>query len=103
MGKAPDVEMTELLYPLLVLWRREEPDSGGAGRHRGGVSASIAMTPHGTSIPAALVLSSAGMATAQNQGLAGGAPGNLGHNALVRGSSLSSLIADGKCRRPWRN
>jgi len=96
LGKAPDVEMTELLYPLLVLWRREEPDSGGAGRRRGGVSASIAMTPYGTSIPAALVLSSAGMATSQNLGLAGGGPGNLGHNAVVRGSVLASLLSSGK-------
>lgn len=84
MGKAPDVEMTELLYPLLVLWRREEIDSGGAGRQRGGVSASIAMTPLGTSIPAAVMLSSSGMATAQNSGLAGGAPGNMTRNVIVR-------------------
>ncbi len=95
MGKAPDVEMTELLYPLLMLWRREEPDSGGAGRQRGGVSASVAMTPHGTAIPSALVLSSAGMATAQNQGLAGGAPGNLGTNLTVRGSTLAAQFAQG--------
>ena len=32
----PDVEMTEFLYPVLTLWRREEPDSGGPGRQRGG-------------------------------------------------------------------
>jgi N-methylhydantoinase B len=95
MGKAPDVEMTELLYPLLVLWRREEPDSGGAGRQRGGVSASIAMTPYGTSLPSALVLSSAGMATSQSQGLAGGAPGNLGHNAVVRSSDIKTLMSGG--------
>jgi N-methylhydantoinase B len=96
MGKAPDVEMTELLYPLLMLWRREETDSGGAGRRRGGVSASVAMTPHGTALPPALVLSSAGMATAQNQGLAGGAPGNLGCNLTVRGSGLAALMAAGR-------
>lgn len=95
MGKAPDVEMTELLYPLLVLWRREEPDSGGAGRQRGGVSASIAITPYGTSIPAALVLSTSGTATSQNLGLAGGAPGNLNFNAVVRGADAVSRLATG--------
>jgi N-methylhydantoinase B len=95
MGKAPDVEMTELLYPLLVLWRREERDSGGPGRQRGGVSASIAMTPYGTEIPAALVLSSSGMATAQNSGLAGGAPGNLGRNAIVRNARVWDLLKAG--------
>lgn len=96
MGKLPDVEMTELLYPMLVLWRREEPDSGGPGRHRGGVSASAAITPHGTSLPMALVLSSSGMATAQNQGLAGGHPGNTGHNVVVRKGDLTGMFARGE-------
>jgi N-methylhydantoinase B len=36
MGRIPDVEMTEFLYPVLTLWRREVPDSGGPGRQRGG-------------------------------------------------------------------
>jgi len=96
MGKLPDVEMTELLYPMIVLWRREEPDSGGPGRHRGGVSASAAITPHGTSLPMALVLSSSGMATAQNQGLAGGHPGNTGHNVVVRSVDLDGMFARGE-------
>lgn len=96
MGKAPDVELTEMLYPMLVLWRREEPDSGGAGRQRGGVSASVALTPHGTALPSALVLSSAGMATAQNQGLAGGAPGNLAVNLAARGTALHAHLAAGR-------
>jgi len=98
MGKLPDVEMTELLYPMIVLWRREEPDSGGPGRHRGGVSASAAITPHGTSLPMALVLSSSGMATAQNQGLAGGHPGNTGHNVVVRGVDLEGMFAHGELK-----
>lgn len=45
MGRIPDTEMSEFLYPMLVLWRREETDSGGPGRMRGGVSASLAFTP----------------------------------------------------------
>ena len=69
MGRVPDVEMTEFLYPVLTLWRREVPDSGGPGRHRGGLGASIAITPHGTSVPMGLVLASAGKAVAQNAGL----------------------------------
>jgi N-methylhydantoinase B len=96
MGRVPDAEMTELLYPVLMLWRREEADSGGPGRTRGGASASVAITPHGTSIPAGVVLSSSGMATAQNQGLAGGYPGNTGHNVIVRGSPLTERFAAGE-------
>ncbi|MBN9107292.1 MAG: hydantoinase B/oxoprolinase family protein [Pseudonocardia sp.] len=95
MGRVPDVEMTEFLYPVLALWRREEPDSGGPGRHRGGLSASMAFTPHGTSIPMGLVLASAGKAVAQNGGLAGGLPGNTGLDVVVRNSRVAQMLADG--------
>ncbi|MGE9808935.1 hydantoinase B/oxoprolinase family protein [Janibacter sp. G1551] len=96
MGRIPDVEMTEFLYPLLTLWRREEPDSGGPGRKRGGVSASLAVTLHGSSQPAGLVLASAGKAVAQNNGLAGGYPGNTGLDAVVRQANVSQVLADGR-------
>ncbi|MEQ3551737.1 hydantoinase B/oxoprolinase family protein [Pseudonocardia nematodicida] len=95
MGRIPDVEMTEFLYPVLTLWRREEPDSGGPGRHRGGVGASVAITPHGTSLPMGLVLASGGKAVAQNVGLAGGHPGNSGLDVVARGGSVADLLAAG--------
>jgi len=38
----PNVEDNELFYPLLYLWRKEIPDSGGAGKFRGGNAAEIA-------------------------------------------------------------
>ena len=96
MGRIPDTEMTEFLYPLLTLWRREEPDSGGPGRQRGGVSASIAITPYGTSLPMGLVLASAGKAVAQNNGLAGGYPGNTGVEVLARGTDIVEQFAAGR-------
>lgn len=96
MGRVPDVEMTEFLYPVLTLWRREVPDSGGPGRHRGGLGASIAMTPHGTSVPMGLVLASAGKAVAQNGGLAGGHPGNSGLDVVARQSPVAALFASGR-------
>ena len=37
MGRVADVEMNEFAFPMLYLWRREEADSGGPGRYRGGV------------------------------------------------------------------
>ncbi len=95
MGRIPDVEMTEFLYPVLTLWRREVPDSGGPGRHRGGVAASVAITPHGTSVPMGLILASAGKAVAQNAGLCGGHPGNTGLDVIARNSRIKELFADG--------
>ncbi len=96
LGRVPDVEMTEFLYPVLTLWRREEPDSGGPGRHRGGVGASVAFTPHGTSLPMGLILASAGKAVAQNAGLSGGHPGNTGLDIIARQSRVADLLASGQ-------
>lgn len=96
MGRIPDTEMTEFLCPLLTLWRREEPDSGGPGRMRGGVSASVAVTPYGSSLPMGLVFASAGKAIAQNAGLAGGQPGNTGLEILARDAGIAELLAQGR-------
>ncbi|MFG1926027.1 hydantoinase B/oxoprolinase family protein [Cryptosporangium sp. NPDC048952] len=96
MGRIPDVEMTEFLYPLLTMWRREEPDSGGPGRQRGGVSASLAVALYGSQVPAGVVFASAGKAVAQNNGLAGGYPGNTGLEVLVRGSDVHGALAEGR-------
>ncbi|MHC1559946.1 hydantoinase B/oxoprolinase family protein [Actinomycetospora sp. C-140] len=96
LGRVPDVEMTEFLYPVLALWRREEPDSGGPGRRRGGVGASLAITPHGTSFPIGLVLASNGKAVSQNNGLAGGYPGNTGVEWIARGGDVNQLLGAGR-------
>jgi N-methylhydantoinase B len=44
-----NVEHNEQSFPLLVLYRKENTDSGGAGKFRGGNSAAVSFIPHGTS------------------------------------------------------
>ncbi len=44
----PNVEDNEIFYPLLYLWRREIPNSGGAGKFRGGNAAEIAYVVNDT-------------------------------------------------------
>jgi len=44
-GREPDVETAEQAGPLLYLWRREIPDSGGAGAYRGGNSLEAMYVP----------------------------------------------------------
>ena len=44
----PNVEHTEQSFPVLFLYRKELPDSGGAGRFRGGMSAESCFIPHNT-------------------------------------------------------
>ncbi|QLL06156.1 hydantoinase B/oxoprolinase family protein [Mycobacterium vicinigordonae] len=95
MGRAPDVEMQEYLSPYLVLWRREEPDSGGAGEHRGGVSISTCLIPHGTPAPMSAAFSGNGKARAESAGLAGGLPGGVAHDIVVQEAHVAELFANG--------
>lgn len=96
MGRVADVEMNEFSFPILYLWRREEPDSGGAGRYRGGVGASSCFIPHDTPIGGVhLVVSAPGKAIPQAPGLSGGYPANTEYDVLVRGSSARSQLAVG--------
>ena len=95
MGRMPDIEMTEFSAPLLYLWRREEPDSGGPGKFRGGVTASLALIPHDTEVPMAQVISGAGKAVSQNIGAVGGYPGNSQLDVAVRHSDVRRLLAAG--------
>lgn len=95
MGRLPDVEMTEHLYPLLNLWRREEPDTGGPGRRRGGLSGSAAYVPHGTDRPVGLVVGSPGKAVSQNGGMSGGYPGNTAVGVIARSTGINDRLANG--------
>ena len=96
MGRMPDIEMTEYTAPLLYLWRREEPDSGGAGMFRGGVTASLAVIPHDTEVPMAQVVSGAGKTVSQNIGTVGGYPGNNQLDIAVRNANVRDLLASGR-------
>lgn len=44
-----DVEMSEILYPILAIYRREVPDTGGPGKYRGGNAFENAWIPWDTS------------------------------------------------------
>ncbi|GAA4701269.1 hydantoinase B/oxoprolinase family protein [Pseudonocardia yuanmonensis] len=99
MGRAPDAEMTEFTSPVLLLWRREETDSGGPGAQRGGVSGSVCIVPHDTPAPLGGVFSGSGKATTMNAGLAGGYPGNTQLDMILRGADAWDLLAAGRVPR----
>jgi N-methylhydantoinase B len=76
MSAAPNVETLEHQVPFLYLFRRQLPDSGGPGAHRGGVSTDQAFTVH--KAPAGklgVVVYASGLDPAQSHGLFGGEPG----------------------------
>jgi len=85
-GGAGDVEQQEMRHPLLYLWRRIVPDSGGAGRFRGGNGVQFAMTPIDTEEVTG-VLGTHGVTLPNRTGLFGGLPGSCARFERVTGAA----------------
>jgi len=90
--KLPNVEHTEQSFPVLFLYRKEVPDSGGAGKWRGGLSAESCFIPHGTGEITHDTLSS-GNAIPTSTGMMGGYPGAPNVYKFVRGSDVGERLA----------
>src|SRR5256885_12321513 len=87
-----NVEHNEQSFPLLVLYRRENTDSGGAGKFRGGNSAAVSFIPHGTD---GIVqdTESSGAAIPTAPGLMGGYPANTNYYRFKRGTDIRQWLA----------
>jgi N-methylhydantoinase B len=85
----PQIELYELQYPMLYLYRREEPDMGGAGRYRGGTSLGLAYVPHDAPEPIAIRTLAAGVSFPNNLGLSGGEPGGTIRYEMYRESDIT--------------
>ncbi|WP_428847434.1 hydantoinase B/oxoprolinase family protein [Mycolicibacterium cosmeticum] len=95
-GRAPDIGMGEHLYPILSVWRREEPYSGVSSRHRGDVAASVCLISHGTSAPVAVGFAGGDRAINQNVGLAGGYPRSSQLDLIARGANALSALSSAR-------
>jgi N-methylhydantoinase B len=94
----PDVEMNELMYPFLYLWRREEIDTAAPGRWRGGASVSLAVVPHNSSY-VTIAFRGTGKYAEEGQSLDGAYPPSLGRSgpaAIIRLKNLKKEMAKGE-------
>ncbi|MCW2998280.1 MAG: hydantoinase B/oxoprolinase family protein [Solirubrobacterales bacterium] len=94
-GASNDVELHENHQPLLYLWRREVPDSGGAGRTRGGNGVEFALALHDTDEAVASCIAQ-GVVIPTGTGLFGGHPGGNALYEVVKGSDWLQDMAQGK-------
>jgi N-methylhydantoinase B len=94
-----DVERNEQVSPLFYLHRRLAPDTAGAGKFRGGLSAEVALTLGGIDRAEALVMTH-GAEVPNTMGLGGGWPGATVRQSLGRGA-----IKDGRLQQDgrWEN
>jgi N-methylhydantoinase B len=94
-GGTQDVEQQEVGQPLLYLWRREVPDSGGAGRHRGGNGIEFALTPIDTDQVSG-VMATHGTTLPNRTGIFGGLPGSCARFEMVHGAKALDDLASGR-------
>jgi len=91
--RLPNVEHNEQSFPLLILYRKEVIDSGGAGRWRGGLSAETCFIPHRTPVITHDTLSS-GNAIPTSTGMMGGYPATVNVYKFKRDSDIRKRIGD---------
>ncbi|MEO3863712.1 hydantoinase B/oxoprolinase family protein, partial [Acrocarpospora sp. B8E8] len=89
----PDVEMNEMLYPVLYLWKRLSPASAGHGAHRGGLGQEFAWTLHGASQVTQTVFAPSAQVPADGYG--GGLPGGGSGHLLCRDTDVWQLMSGG--------
>jgi len=83
-----NVESYELRYPIIYLYRRQTPDSGGPGMFRGGAGISMMYTVHGVDEIPTKILHTFGVEQPESPGLCGGYPSTTNQFAIVRESDV---------------
>jgi N-methylhydantoinase B/oxoprolinase/acetone carboxylase alpha subunit/acetone carboxylase gamma subunit len=92
-GDMGDIEMWELVKPMIYLGRRIKPYTAGIGRHRGGSSFESLLLVHNTPDFEVENIGAGGMFT--SPGLFGGYPGAQAYVHNIYGSDIYELAASG--------
>lgn len=82
----PNVEDNELFYPVIYVWRREVPNSGGAGKFRGGNGCEGAIIAHKTDRVDWVTV--AAEVAVPGPGLFGGYPTSTNSYRLIKGAKV---------------
>jgi N-methylhydantoinase B len=89
----PDIEVNEIFYPILYLWRRINLSSGGAGARRGGQGLDFAWTPWGT--PGGSLSLFVASSQVPPPGVFGGFPGGTCGAEVLTGADVRDRFAEG--------
>ncbi|GAA3569112.1 hydantoinase B/oxoprolinase family protein [Amycolatopsis ultiminotia] len=89
----PDVEMNEMLYPVLYLWKQLNLDSAGHGAHRGGLGLRFAWTLHGAQEVTQTVFAPNAQVVAD--GFGGGLPGGGSGHEVWHETDVASPLSGG--------
>lgn len=95
LGFLSNVEAQEWKLPLLYVFRRALPDSGGPGKYRGGMTAMAAVVIHKGSDAIWKSTNTAGSDESNAAGIHGGYPGAGSQCSVVRGSQVWEQFREG--------
>ena len=88
-----NAEEYEGSLPIIYLYRREQEDSGGPGRFRGGNGSQLAITVHKTDVLDVAIIST-DPAVNPTMGLGGGYPAHAANHLLLSDADISDRLAD---------
>jgi N-methylhydantoinase B len=89
-----NVEMAEMLFPLMYLWRSLTPDSGGLGKYRGGLGLENAFIPWGTD-HLDIVTLGVGSNARPCLGFSGGYPASHTPAGIMHDAGIREIVSNG--------
>ncbi len=90
-----NIEDYEFNYPVLYLYRRQQADTGGPGKFRGGATISMMYVPHDVETIPTKIMHAIGVEQPGSAGIAGGMPSCTNQFVLKRNSNIRSLLRRG--------
>jgi N-methylhydantoinase B len=93
---APNAEAYELQYPLLYLFRRHQPDSGGAGRFRGGTGCTLSYVIHDVERLPYKLPHASGAEQPESVGISGGGPSQTNQFVIKRNTDVRERFGSGE-------
>lgn len=94
--KSSDAEIHEILYPILTLYRKEFPDTGGIGKFRGGNALATAFMPRDAGSPLTNVGLRHGFEARVGNGVTGGYPAPDTAMHIIRDSYIKERFGRGE-------
>lgn len=90
-----NIEDYEFNYPVLYMYRRQQADTGGPGKFRGGATISMMYIPHDVDLIPTKIMHAIGVEQPGSAGIAGGLPSCTNQFVLKRRSNIADLLARG--------
>ena len=91
-----NIEDIEYSYPVLYLSRRIQPDTGGAGKYRGGNTLAMTYLVHDVDRLPTKILHAIGTYQPGSIGVAGGYPSNTNQFVIKRDTNVREMLAAGE-------